>query len=327
VPYLIVVEVIERGNNLHKSLSRDDLEMVEFKTEQPKIMDHHIEIPPPVISAESSPVTSPIIAPAPVSMNIFPNSSITATSGIQPPEAATIRTLMKSTPVSRNSTSSRNPSNDFPQSSPSNANNDLVTPDSVNINNSIQTTSPRQIPASPRLLALQSPDLHSRKKSTNVSSYEYYRSVLDRRYSASNIAKTKDQAGSTGGSTNSISELDEFAERMRTAAVMLAQLYQQQQKEASGAVFDNNSSKSTKNSSSTTRAGTNFELIKARIIKEMMALEEKRIQKGREDEGSSPNKEPVADEVLEENEEKTLRDQCLKKDKEDPSGRRIKNFI
>jgi hypothetical protein len=58
---------------------------------------------------------------------------------------------------------------------------------------------------------------------------------------------------------------EDFADRMKTAAVMLAQLYQQQQKDAE-------SSSDVKSKSL-----NNYEFIRARVIQEMMALEQKRI--------------------------------------------------
>jgi len=71
---------------------------------------------------------------------------------------------------------------------------------------------------------------------------------------------------------------DDFAEKMRTAAVMLAQLNQQQAAQLTPGA--NNTSRSSAQSRSAIKAkATSVEDIRAKIIKEMMALEEQRMQR------------------------------------------------
>ncbi|KAG0366320.1 kinase-like domain-containing protein [Gamsiella multidivaricata] len=79
---------------------------------------------------------------------------------------------------------------------------------------------------------------------------------------------------------------DDFAEKMRTAAVMLAQLSQQQAAQQVGAGASSNSRTSAQSRSSIKAKATSVEDIRAKIIKEMMALEEQRMQRMK-DEGVS----------------------------------------
>ncbi|KAF8980606.1 Phosphatidylinositol 4-kinase pik1alpha (PI4-kinase)(PtdIns-4-kinase) [Entomortierella lignicola] len=72
---------------------------------------------------------------------------------------------------------------------------------------------------------------------------------------------------------------DDFAEKMRTAAVMLAQLSQQQAAQQAGASVNNGSRSSAQSRSSIKAKATSVEDIRAKIIKEMMALEEQRMQR------------------------------------------------
>ncbi|KAF9954153.1 Phosphatidylinositol 4-kinase pik1alpha (PI4-kinase)(PtdIns-4-kinase) [Mortierella alpina] len=72
---------------------------------------------------------------------------------------------------------------------------------------------------------------------------------------------------------------DDFAEKMRTAAVMLAQLSQQQAAQQAGAGANGNSRTSAQSRSSIKAKATSVEDIRAKIIKEMMALEEQRMQR------------------------------------------------
>ncbi|KAL2917820.1 Phosphatidylinositol 4-kinase pik1alpha (PI4-kinase)(PtdIns-4-kinase) [Polyrhizophydium stewartii] len=173
---------------------------------------------------------------------------------------------------------------------------------------------------------------------------------------------------------------DEFSNRMRTAAVMLAQLYQQQQKElaaissssssaavvqppASGApggvppsgsfsAAHNRSldlaASATTSGASTPRSSNDrsrsssavpgspsvaadrrnynklrndFEEIRARVIKEMMALEQQRMEALAAELGSnSVDVVGAAEDILPEQQEQKLRTDSLKKDAEDPSG-------
>ncbi|KAF9974691.1 Phosphatidylinositol 4-kinase pik1alpha (PI4-kinase)(PtdIns-4-kinase) [Actinomortierella ambigua] len=70
---------------------------------------------------------------------------------------------------------------------------------------------------------------------------------------------------------------DDFAEKMRTAAVMLAQLNQQQANQLTNA--NGNTRTSHQSRSSIKAKATSVEEIRARIIREMMALEEQRMQR------------------------------------------------
>ncbi|KAF9916589.1 Phosphatidylinositol 4-kinase pik1alpha (PI4-kinase)(PtdIns-4-kinase), partial [Linnemannia zychae] len=72
---------------------------------------------------------------------------------------------------------------------------------------------------------------------------------------------------------------DDFAEKMRTAAVMLAQLSQQQAAQAAGTGANGNTRSSSQSRSSIKAKTTSVEDIRAKIIKEMMALEEQRMQR------------------------------------------------
>lgn len=72
---------------------------------------------------------------------------------------------------------------------------------------------------------------------------------------------------------------DDFAEKMRTAAVMLAQLSQQQAAQQAGAGANGTSRTSAQSRSSIKAKATSVEDIRAKIIKEMMALEEQRMQR------------------------------------------------
>ncbi|KAF9912246.1 Phosphatidylinositol 4-kinase pik1alpha (PI4-kinase)(PtdIns-4-kinase) [Lobosporangium transversale] len=72
---------------------------------------------------------------------------------------------------------------------------------------------------------------------------------------------------------------DDFAEKMRTAAVMLAQLSQQQAAQQPGAGPNGTSRSNSQSRSSIKAKATSVEDIRAKIIKEMMALEEQRMQR------------------------------------------------
>ncbi|KAI1297622.1 Phosphatidylinositol 4-kinase pik1alpha (PI4-kinase)(PtdIns-4-kinase) [Mortierella claussenii] len=122
------------------------------------------------------------------------------------------------------------------------------------------------VPTSPTILTNSSgrmgspaPSLSSGRPATHSRSNEaYLQTVLKRR--ASNSA-------------------DDFAEKMRTAAVMLAQLSQQQAVQQAGAGANGNSRTSAQSRSSIKAKATSVEDIRAKIIKEMMALEEQRMQR------------------------------------------------
>ncbi|KAI8921573.1 hypothetical protein BC831DRAFT_476559 [Entophlyctis helioformis] len=163
---------------------------------------------------------------------------------------------------------------------------------------------------------------------------------------------------------------DEFSERMRTAAVMLAQLYQQQQREASALsappapssaplhsaapiqaaharLSEYGTSSTSSSGSSTPRSShdrsrassaapgspnvhtdrraqvkmrTEFEDIRNRVIKEMMALEQQRMEALSQQLGSGVDVVSGTQDILPEQQESRLRADSLKKDAEDPSA-------
>ncbi|KAF9377897.1 Phosphatidylinositol 4-kinase pik1alpha (PI4-kinase)(PtdIns-4-kinase) [Podila verticillata] len=119
------------------------------------------------------------------------------------------------------------------------------------------------VPTSPVITSIdtgrvRSPGPGARPATHSRSNEAYLQTVLRRR--ASNSA-------------------DDFAEKMRTAAVMLAQLNQQQSaQQAAGA---NAARSSTQSRSAIKAKATSVEDIRAKIIKEMMALEEQRMQRMR----------------------------------------------
>lgn len=119
------------------------------------------------------------------------------------------------------------------------------------------------VPTSPVVTSIdtgrvRSPGPGARPATHSRSNEAYLQTVLKRR--ASNSA-------------------DDFAEKMRTAAVMLAQLNQQQSaQQAAGA---NTARSSTQSRSAIKAKATSVEDIRAKIIKEMMALEEQRMQRMR----------------------------------------------
>lgn len=119
------------------------------------------------------------------------------------------------------------------------------------------------VPTSPVITSIdtgrvRSPGPGARPATHSRSNEAYLQTVLKRR--ASNSA-------------------DDFAEKMRTAAVMLAQLNQQQSaQQAAGA---NAARSSTQSRSAIKAKATSVEDIRAKIIKEMMALEEQRMQRMR----------------------------------------------
>lgn len=103
------------------------------------------------------------------------------------------------------------------------------------------------------------------------ASAEYHLSVIDRRKTATKI---KIPEADVKG--------DQFSEQMRTAgknavnfiaAVMLAQLYKEQQKKEL-----TDTPRSSTPSRSRTSSNNPFEDIRSRVIKEMMALEQQRLE-------------------------------------------------
>jgi hypothetical protein len=131
------------------------------------------------------------------------------------------------------------------------------------------------------------------------ANHEYFNRVIARR--ASNSAGT-----------------DEFSERMRTAAVMLAQLAEQSKRE--------NGRKSHSGKASSAGGGSKGKLatqaIRERIVREMTALEEERLRKMHTEGVSSgmggSGGEGGGGEMIED--ERNLMN-VIKKDKDDPSGK------
>ncbi|KAJ3030486.1 Phosphatidylinositol 4-kinase pik1alpha (PI4-kinase)(PtdIns-4-kinase), partial [Rhizophlyctis rosea] len=187
------------------------------------------------------------------------------------------------------------------------------------------------------------------------SSAQYHQTVLRRRSSiVSAAAATSPPPPPTISSENEqpSSVLDDFSERMRTAAVMLAQLYQQQQREMSGGEVGGvgrfglggaygspsippiPSTTLSSNSDTSTPTGRkpnlkpDYEAIRARLVREMMVLEEKRVRhladilrnQRKGGEGVDGEGEGVvdADAVLPEEEERVLREGV--RDRDDPSA-------
>ncbi|KAJ3297944.1 Phosphatidylinositol 4-kinase pik1alpha (PI4-kinase)(PtdIns-4-kinase) [Borealophlyctis nickersoniae] len=211
-----------------------------------------------------------------------------------------------------------------------------------------------------------------KREGQESSSAQYHKFVLDRRTSIASIATSPGVTGDpfsdpghaqtpTAGHTL----VDEFSERMRTAAVMLAQLYQQQQRDLStnaaltpppianvqsaatsvpsspphppasrstlpvpssgygsapSSAPGSPSASSTKDRRKAQKLRSDFEQIRNRLVKEMMMLEEKRVEalaaRLKEQAKSRAFVEGATDEVLPEEDEKTLR----ATDKEDPSA-------
>ncbi|KAI9593126.1 kinase-like domain-containing protein [Syncephalis fuscata] len=132
--------------------------------------------------------------------------------------------------------------------------------------------------------------------STNANG-DYFSTVLARRTS---------NAGGT----------DEFSERMRTAAVMLAQLAEQSKREGTG-----RRAGASKSATASVNGKGKLEEIRERIIREMMALEEERLQKlnteGMNHVTSGSGGEGGGGEMIE-NERDLMN--VVKRDKNDPSA-------
>lgn len=148
---------------------------------------------------------------------------------------------------------------------------------------------------------------------------EYYRSVLDRRLRNPGASSASLLPTSTSFQQHQANMLapedathaarmrhihihDEFTEKMKTAAIMLAQLYQQQ-----AATVSQNPDQADP---------AHFDIIRNRIIKEMMSLEDTR--RKRLDETKSTVSFDV-DETLEEGLERRLREEFQSRP-DDPSG-------
>ncbi|KAJ3268339.1 Phosphatidylinositol 4-kinase pik1alpha (PI4-kinase)(PtdIns-4-kinase) [Terramyces sp. JEL0728] len=178
------------------------------------------------------------------------------------------------------------------------------------------------------------------------NSTEYYMKVMSRRQSISEIRQKL--SPSTPNSTAGLDltglatvakhpiKQDEYADRMRTAAVMLAQLYQQQQKQLealsvsirksrSGVLTPPRTSESGRYASAPaspqlsdkkqyTKLKNDFEEIRARVLKEMAILEAERLEYlSKELETSG------IEDLLPERNENDIRN-SLERDEDDPSG-------
>ncbi|KAI9352139.1 kinase-like domain-containing protein [Obelidium mucronatum] len=155
------------------------------------------------------------------------------------------------------------------------------------------------------------------------------------------ISQSRSTSSSSLALTAASTAVDEYTQKMRTAAVMLAQLYQQQ-----AAIPSNSSSPSGSNSPSPNRKadGANvmkvdFEAIRSRLVQEMSVLEENRLKALEEQRNAEwalgingnsfngiMNVEPRSpgtdggDDVAPEGIESKLANDLVKKDKDDPSA-------
>ncbi|KAJ3159163.1 Phosphatidylinositol 4-kinase pik1alpha (PI4-kinase)(PtdIns-4-kinase) [Geranomyces michiganensis] len=185
----------------------------------------------------------------------------------------------------------------------------------------------------------------------DVGEGDYHRQVLHRRKSAASMkAKRSIDGGSpvieqhllptpVSAAKAGPVVVDEFSERLRTAAVMLAQLYQQQQRELSAqsrgeldgpsnagglgsatpagsaiSVAPGSPLPTSKSRTNAQKLQADFESIKKRLVSEMVMLEEKQVQSlARQGDAAA------ADEILPESEEQ-LQAQCQQRDADDPSA-------
>lgn len=140
-----------------------------------------------------------------------------------------------------------------------------------------------------------------------------------------------------------LAAVDEFAEKLKTAAVMLAQLYTQQKNLATssstiiGGAHKERSATAKGSPKSTLASGklaAHYEAIRARVVKEMMSFEQERqkaqaitLQKSQSEEylGSPIDENPnaVIDEMLDDEQEKSL----LQAAAEDPSAAVFREFF
>ncbi|KAI9100667.1 kinase-like domain-containing protein [Phlyctochytrium arcticum] len=239
------------------------------------------------------------------------------------------------------------------------------------------------------------PELLSPSDAEQEKAAKYHRIVIDRRKSSVSLNSRKSispmdptspdapfsspvirqingfENSKEAETSTPMSKADEFAERMRTAAVMLAQLYQQQQREllpqapsvagtpshlsnspvvvgAGGLPATHisryssfpqgnagHASTPTPTSGTIPIAPTNrrnyqkfkadFESIRNRLIKEMVTLEEQRVQAlaaqlKEQEQSSIMVDDGGTDEVLPEGEEQSLRARCQVRDTDDPSA-------
>ncbi|TPX61590.1 1-phosphatidylinositol 4-kinase [Spizellomyces sp. 'palustris'] len=224
---------------------------------------------------------------------------------------------------------------------------------------------------------ITSSDSDSVDPQLDSSSVDYHSIVIHRRKS---VASLSSKASASPYEQETFTQLDleekgdnikpipsaaeEFSERMRTAAVMLAQLYQQQQRELMSQSLPLSSPPSLPQSPVVIGAGglpghvgwlsavpqgntgthpgsvspsvtpkdrrnyqklkADFEQIRNRLIKEMVTLEEKRVEalaaQLKERQSVPMMVEGATDEILPEEEEESLRAQCQERDKDDPSA-------
>ncbi|KAI9197389.1 uncharacterized protein BJ171DRAFT_477921 [Polychytrium aggregatum] len=157
--------------------------------------------------------------------------------------------------------------------------------------------------------------------SGRASSLQYHQEIQDRRHNALQNIK-----------------VDEFSERMRTAAVMLSQLYHQQQREADSSAAsagkgDSNPStpkparRDTLSRRNASKSSADYENIRKRIIVEMTALEERRMSALQQQtasraagKDSGTQVAEVEDGYLVDGQTKEIVYDVIRKDKEDPSA-------
>ncbi|KAJ2995077.1 Phosphatidylinositol 4-kinase pik1alpha (PI4-kinase)(PtdIns-4-kinase), partial [Globomyces sp. JEL0801] len=175
---------------------------------------------------------------------------------------------------------------------------------------------------------------------SNRDSAEYYLSVISRRQSVTEMATQQPEYDMSLKPIKSVNQ-DEFSDRMRTAAVMLAQLYQQQQKkdislnmkgsrsstpsrtpsyslESLKGGYSAPSSPRMSVSNDHKRQLSNFEEIRSRVIREMTALEASRLETLSSQHGG-PIDPTAADELLPHRQEEALHGGAIRDD-DDPSA-------
>lgn len=181
-------------------------------------------------------------------------------------------------------------------------------PNAISTNSSSHHLSADMLPSA---LAVSHSDSTKRNSShglTPSASFSNNSSNNNSDYFSSMLTRRASNAGAT----------DEFSERMRTAAVMLAQLAEQSKRDVGGR-------RSGASKSSSAAAAINkgkLEEIRERIIREMMALEEERMLRvnaeGVPVNGGGSGGEGGGGEMIED--ERDLMN-VVKKDKDDPSGK------
>ena len=205
---------------------------------------------------------------------------------------------------------------------------------------------------------------HRRNSSESADTAEYYRRVLERRQSVTggtrgltiNTSKpvsplvTKGPLSGDAGRLNtpvvniSIStKAEEYSERMRTAAVMLAQLYQQQLRDnvgspqsgsrasesATSAVAPQTPAHARIQSTDTASPGTPvdsktkmaaFDEIRQRLLKEMTALEQERMEMLTKEKKTTEMLERAEEILVDARQEQRMKNESLDEESSDPSA-------